>query len=193
MDREKRLLENLDQIDKHINAASMTLFVASLLYIALLLNVSPTLKIPGFDLNLPKAYALFIGCPLMLVVFQYITIAALAMLRVEESLASVRLNPHDPPVRTPTVFSMMFLARETAEARHSRAVLLFHIIVVFSCLYLLPLATCAAMSLWLVKHSSRSLSAIAVVCALGCLAEIIFVAVASARRLKATTNPSLKR
>jgi hypothetical protein len=59
MDREKRLLDNLDEIDKHIATAAMTLFLISLLYIAMLLNISAELKIPGIDLKLPKAHALF--------------------------------------------------------------------------------------------------------------------------------------
>jgi hypothetical protein len=56
------------------------------------------------------------------------------MLLVEESLVAIYLNPTDPPLRTPTIFSMMYLARKTAEARRSRFGVLAHIVVVYGCL-----------------------------------------------------------
>lgn len=184
MNREKRLLKNLDGIDKHIATAEMTLFFISLLYIALLLNVSTELKVPGLDLRLPKAYALFIGCPLILIVFQYITIAVLAMLRVEESLAAEGVDAMESALRTPTVFSMMFMTRETAEARRSRIVLVAHTVVVFGCLFLLPAVTCTAMSVWLLKNAGRPLSLIGLACAVGCFLEIGFVSFETDRRLR---------
>jgi hypothetical protein len=188
MDRKERLLENLDEIDKHIATAAMTLFLISLLYIAILLNVSDALKVPGLDLQLSKAHALFVGCPLILVVFQYITIAVLAMLRVEESLFAVSIDPTDPPMRTPTIFSMMYLARETAEARRSRFGVLAHSVVVYGCLFLLPAIVCTVIGIWLVKNARWYLSAVGLVCAVLCFAEIGFVCYESIRRLKSIHN-----
>jgi hypothetical protein len=184
MDRQKRLLENLDQIDKHIATAEMTLFLISLLYIALLLNVSTELKVPGIDLRLPKAHALFIGCPLILIVFQYITIAVFAMVRIEESLAEVDVNPMEPTLRTPTVSSMMFMSRETAEARRSRMLLFVHTVVVFGCIFLMPALVCTAMTIWLLKNARWYFSLVGLVCAIGCFTEIVFVSFETARRLK---------
>ncbi len=190
MDREERLLDNLDEIDKHIATAAMTLFLISLFYIAILLNVSNELKVPGFDLNLPKTHALFIGCPLFLVVFQYITIAVLAMVRVEESLMAATFSPADPPLRKPTIFSMMYLARETAEARRSRFGVLVHILVVNGCLFLLPVIVCTVISIWLVKNARWYFSVVGLVCAVLCVAEIAFVSFESIRRLKSIQKQS---
>jgi hypothetical protein len=184
MDRQERLLDNLDEIDKHIATATTTLFVISLLYIAILLNVSNQLKVPGLDLSLPKAHALFIGCPLILLVFQYITIAVLAMLRVEESLAAGSLNPTDPSLRTPTIFSMMYMARETAEARRSRFGVVAHIVVVNGCLFILPVIVCSVISIWLIRNAQWYLSIVGLVCAVLCVLEIAFVSFESIRRLK---------
>jgi hypothetical protein len=112
------------------------------------------------------------------------------MLRVEESLVEVSINPTDPPMRTPTIFSMMYLARETAEARRSRFGVLAHIVVVYGCLFLLPAIVCTLISIWLVKNARWYLAGVGLVCAILCFAEIRFVSYESIRRLKSITKQS---
>jgi hypothetical protein len=186
MDKPSRLLKHLDEIDKHIATAAMTLFIISLLYLTLLADASLELQMPGLNIKLQKALALAVGCPIIFLLIQYIMIAVFAMVRIEKSLSHEQ-DPMDPTLRTPTVFAMLFLLSQRAETRLHRLAFVLHSIILYGIFYALPIVTCAFIIRWLIINDGRvSLIVLSVTCTGACIVEFFVTARVSLQRLKVT-------
>jgi len=188
----RRLLSNLDSLDRSIARTSILLFVISIAYISLFYGASKAVTIPGVGIKLEAAYPYHVGAPAIMLLFQYAAITAVSLLRVEKELAlheGKAFDPRIPYFRVPTLMSVLFIAGSSITTRKRRFMFGLHAVVLSAGLYSLPLVACGHIVYWLSCNTRNWLSiTIATTSSAICVIETLFAAIGGFRKLSDDTR-----
>jgi len=182
---EKRLLDNLDDLDKNISKSAWTLLSVSVAYVAFYYGAAST-KPELLGLQFDALYVFYVGAPVIFTLFQYTMISGAGTLALEEQIKKVggSLDPRLPYIRKPTVFSLLFLFGYWATSRLQRLVFWTQVIFVLLGVMITPVVAAIHIAVWLSNNNAPWLmtwfSYFAVV---ACSIEALFFLIATLGKL----------
>ena len=150
MDEAKRLVENLDDLDRSVAKSAGGILFLSAVYISLYFGgLKETPKVAGIVFT--NQLLFYIGIPMIFSLLQYQLIAASGTQSYESCLVmlDIRYDPKSSRLRVPTVFSLLFLFGTDANSYKRKIVLWFHVVFVTVGSFLLPVVAMALIWVWL--------------------------------------------
>lgn len=189
IDLKKRVLDNLDQLDKSIARIALTMFALGVVYLALYFDFAADLKIPFLhDLVISRHHAFLVAVPSIFCLFQFSFVTTIGIVRLERELNSLTagdaFSPMTHSLRFPTLFTQLFLLAAESKSFVSKGLLVLHAFLVFLFYYGTALVAGWCSVLWLVNNAEGWPSIVLSIALWAvCLVEVVVGLLVAVRRL----------